>query len=203
MLQCNISRALRAEDTMSTASDTARFAPERAARLSASAAAAPLWAAFAVAAGAGVTYWWMTAWARQRGGHPALAEPRSFAPVTAAPSTAFGLEQAEAYQAVPVVAPVIDPLTEVAVPHAEAIAAHSPPEPLESPALSPGEALAADDLPAETLADHASVAAIAVAVADPSTVAFDIVVPVEPENEANGRPARPAARRKAKGEPQA
>jgi hypothetical protein len=52
-----------------------RIEPERAMRLGAAAAVAPLWAAFFAAAGVGVTYWWMTAWTRRR----VAAEPRTFA----------------------------------------------------------------------------------------------------------------------------
>ena len=52
---------------------SSKIEPERALRLGAATAVAPLWAAYYATAGAGVAYWWMTAWTRR-------SEEKSFAP---------------------------------------------------------------------------------------------------------------------------
>jgi hypothetical protein len=56
--------------------------PDRALRLGASAAAAPLWGAYMAAAGAGVAFWWMTAWTRQTN---FAFEAKAFMPALKAP----------------------------------------------------------------------------------------------------------------------
>jgi hypothetical protein len=69
---------------------SSKIEPDRALRLGASAAAAPLWAAYMAVAGAGVTYWWMTAWTRR------TAEPRSFVPRLVSSSEPAPVEAIEA-----------------------------------------------------------------------------------------------------------
>jgi hypothetical protein len=61
---------------------TPTIEPDRALRLGASAAAAPLWGAYMAAAGAGVAFWWMTAWTRQTN---FAFEAKSFMPALKAP----------------------------------------------------------------------------------------------------------------------
>jgi hypothetical protein len=67
---CEIADASPQEPAVSFQETTAftltpKFEPERALRLGAAAAAAPIWAAYFAAASTGVAFWWATAWTRR------------------------------------------------------------------------------------------------------------------------------------------
>ena len=71
----------------STDTPNRQIEPERLVRLGVGAVAVPMWAAFFTAAGAGISWWWMTSWARRDGARaaaPGGADP------SAAPGTASG-----------------------------------------------------------------------------------------------------------------
>ena len=66
-----------------------KIEPERAMRLAAATAVAPLWAAYFAAASTGAAYWWMTAWTRR-------VEQKTFAPKALAQPVKTVVEIAEA-----------------------------------------------------------------------------------------------------------
>ena len=68
---------------------SSKIEPERALRLGAAVAVAPLWAAYFAAASTGVAYWWMTSWTRR-------GEQKSFAPKALAKPVLTVVEAVEA-----------------------------------------------------------------------------------------------------------
>lgn len=115
-------------------SSPTRIEPERALRMGVGVAAAPLWAAFFAAAGAGVTYWWMTSWSRRP-----TVEPKSFA---AEP------EEVMAHQPEPVAEPieerVADIVTDTLAVAPEAVMEHAPVEGAPAHETLPAEIASAD-----------------------------------------------------------
>ncbi len=110
-------------------SSPTRIEPQRALHMGVGAAAAPtLWAAFFAAAGAGVTYWWMTAWTRgQFAAKP--AEAKSFAPAMAEETAAAPEPVIAAFDATPQEVMEHSPVDETPPAEAEIVAA----KPLETP----------------------------------------------------------------------
>ncbi|HEY3812628.1 MAG TPA: hypothetical protein VGL66_05345 [Caulobacteraceae bacterium] len=96
----------------------AKIEPERALRLGAAAAIAPLWAAYFAAASTGVAYWWMTAWTRR-------GEQKTFAPKALAPVAQPVVEVVEAPVETVVEAVEAAPKA-IAAPKVEAVAAEKP-----------------------------------------------------------------------------
>ncbi len=115
-----------------SAQETAAFTfgpkiePERALRLGAAAAVAPLWAAYFAAASTGMAYWWMTAWTRrgeQKAFAPkALAQPVKTvveiaeAPVEAVAEAAEATPKVELVTATPAAKPIAKPVAKAAAP---------------------------------------------------------------------------------------
>lgn len=136
---------------------------DRAMKFGVGVAAAPLWATFFTAAGAGMAYWWMTAWAR--------GEPTSFAPMNGAARAAAGAttavptveaaprrpEPAQAVVTAP--APELKPEPELAPEPAPPVV--EGPHPLHAP--EPGALVAAAPVAAglESAVEPAEIAAVA------------------------------------------
>lgn len=137
-----------------------RIEPEKALRLGMGAAAAPLWAAYYAAAGAGVAYWAMTAWTRRA----LTGEAKSFAiaqlPALEAPEAAVEAAAAIEPTAEAVVEPAIEAVAEVAQ-AAEAVA--------EIPVEIVPEPAQALETTAETL-DAAAVELVQPAIEQPAQV---------------------------------